>query len=101
MSIDFFFLASVYQPPAKPAPCRPAEKHVANVSSLLLPLSKAGNTALHLACQNSHSQSTRVLLLGGSRADLKNNVGEQIRLLSRSPMSPWKVTLKAYLSINT
>jgi len=36
--------------------------------------SKAGNTPLHLACQNSHSQSTRVLLLGGSRADLKNNV---------------------------
>ncbi|XP_065399808.1 ankyrin repeat domain-containing protein 6 isoform X15 [Macaca fascicularis] len=34
---------------------------------------KAGNTALHLACQNSHSQSTRVLLLAGSRADLKNN----------------------------
>ena len=43
-------------------------------------LSKAGNTALHLACQNSHSQSTRILLLGGSRADLKNNVGESTRL---------------------
>lgn len=45
-----------------------------------LSLSKAGNTALHLACQNSHSQSTRVLLLGGSRADLKNNVGDSASL---------------------
>lgn len=35
---------------------------------------KAGNTPLHLACQNNHSESVRVLLLGGSRTDTKNNV---------------------------
>ncbi|GAA6093669.1 ankyrin repeat domain-containing protein 6b, partial [Tachysurus ichikawai] len=36
----------------------------------------AGNTALHLACQNGHAQSTKVLLLGGARPDSKNNVGD-------------------------
>ena len=82
------------------ARCRSAERSVTNVSSLLSPLSKAGNTALHLACQNSHSQSARVLLLGGSRADLKNNVGEQSRLLLGSLVSSWEITLKAYLSVN-
>lgn len=35
---------------------------------------KAGNTALHLACQNGHTQSSKVLLLGGSRPDSKNHV---------------------------
>uniref|UniRef100_A0A8C5RCC4 Ankyrin repeat domain 6 n=1 Tax=Laticauda laticaudata TaxID=8630 RepID=A0A8C5RCC4_LATLA len=37
---------------------------------------KAGNTPLHLACQNNHSESVRVLLLGGSRTDIKNNAGD-------------------------
>ncbi|XP_052341182.1 ankyrin repeat domain-containing protein 6 [Oncorhynchus keta] len=36
----------------------------------------AGNTALHLACQNANTQSAHVLLLGGSRPDIKNNVGD-------------------------
>lgn len=35
---------------------------------------QAGNTALHLACQNGHAQSSKVLLLGGSRPDSKNHV---------------------------
>lgn len=35
---------------------------------------QAGNIALHLACQNGHMQTTRVLLLGGARPDSKNNV---------------------------
>jgi len=34
---------------------------------------KAGNTPLHLACQNGHFQSARVLLLGGALPDSKNN----------------------------
>lgn len=79
------------------------EKRGANVSSHLsasFPPSQAGNTALHLACQNSHAQSTRVLLLGGSRADLKNNVGEQNWLLSCSLVSRQKIALKEYLSVH-
>lgn len=96
MHFDFFSVSAS----ARSAPCRPEGHRVANVSSLLLPLSKAGNTALHLACQNSHSQSTRVLLLGGSRADLKNNVGEQNRLRPCSLVSSWKITVKAYLCVN-
>ena len=45
---------------------------------------QAGNTALHLACQNGHAQSSKVLLLGGSRPDSRNNVS-----LSQSvPVSP-------------
>lgn len=43
---------------------------------------QAGNTALHLACQNGHAQSSKVLLLGGSRPDSKNHVGSPRRLLS-------------------
>lgn len=39
---------------------------------------QAGNTALHLACQNGHAQSSKVLLLGGSRPDSKNHVSLQI-----------------------
>lgn len=45
-------------------------------------LIQAGNTALHLACQNAHAQTARLLLLGGSTPDTKNNV---------SPPSPHKV----------
>ncbi|KAF7646279.1 hypothetical protein LDENG_00190280 [Lucifuga dentata] len=37
---------------------------------------QAGNTALHLACQNAHAQTARLLLLGGSRPDAKNNRGD-------------------------
>uniref|UniRef100_A0A671KW93 Uncharacterized protein n=1 Tax=Sinocyclocheilus anshuiensis TaxID=1608454 RepID=A0A671KW93_9TELE len=36
----------------------------------------AGNTALHLAGQNGHAQSSKVLLLGGSHPDSKNSVGD-------------------------
>lgn len=35
---------------------------------------QTGNTALHLACQNAHAQSARILLLGGSAPHAKNNV---------------------------
>ena len=35
---------------------------------------RGGFTALHLACQNGHNQSSRVLLLHGCRPDVKNNV---------------------------
>lgn len=41
------------------------------VSVVLL---QAGNTALHLASQNAHAQTARLLLLGGSTPDTKNNV---------------------------
>uniref|UniRef100_A0A8B9K8S9 Ankyrin repeat domain 6a n=1 Tax=Astyanax mexicanus TaxID=7994 RepID=A0A8B9K8S9_ASTMX len=37
---------------------------------------QAGSTPLHLACQNGHAQSARVLLLGGSVPDIKNKVGD-------------------------
>ncbi|KAG8013681.1 Ankyrin repeat domain-containing protein 6 [Nibea albiflora] len=37
---------------------------------------RAGNTALHLACQNAHAQTARLLLLGGSTPDTKNNMGD-------------------------
>ncbi|TRY59174.1 hypothetical protein DNTS_032420, partial [Danionella cerebrum] len=37
---------------------------------------KAGHTALHLACQNAHAECARILLLGGSRPDCKNSVGD-------------------------
>ncbi|UXI22029.1 NADP-dependent malic enzyme [Sarcoptes scabiei] len=35
--------------------------------------SQQGHTALHLAAQKGHNQSTRVLLLAGSRSNVKNN----------------------------
>ena len=35
---------------------------------------KGGFAPLHLACQNGHNQTTRVLLLAGCRPDIKNNV---------------------------
>ncbi|XP_006778325.1 PREDICTED: ankyrin repeat domain-containing protein 6 isoform X6 [Myotis davidii] len=64
--------------------------------------SEAGNTALHLACQNSHSQSTRVLLLGGSRADLKNNAGDTcLHVAARyNHLSIIKVLLSAFCSVH-
>merc|ERR1719229_2194364 len=37
---------------------------------------RGGFTALHLACQNGHNQSSRVLLLHGCRPDVKNNYGD-------------------------
>lgn len=37
-------------------------------------LHQAGNTALHLACQNAHAQTARLLLLGGSKPHTKNHV---------------------------
>lgn len=43
-------------------------------SVVMVMLIQAGNTGLHLACQNAHSQTTRLLLLGGSTPDTKNNV---------------------------
>lgn len=39
-----------------------------------LPPPQVRNTPLHLACQNGHAQSAKVLLLGGSRPDAKNQV---------------------------
>ncbi|NXY19689.1 ANKR6 protein, partial [Atrichornis clamosus] len=64
--------------------------------------SKAGNTPLHLACQNSHSQSTRVLLLGGSRADLKNNAGDTcLHVAARYNHLPIiRVLLSAFCSVH-
>lgn len=81
------------------------EKRGANVSSHLsasLPPSQAGNTALHLACQNSHAQSTRVLLLGGSRADLKNNAGDTcLHVAARyNHLSIIKLLLSAFCSVH-
>lgn len=35
---------------------------------------KSGFTALHLAAQNGHNQSSRVLLMEGCGPDVKNNV---------------------------
>ncbi|XP_014399960.1 PREDICTED: ankyrin repeat domain-containing protein 6 isoform X8 [Myotis brandtii] len=63
---------------------------------------EAGNTALHLACQNSHSQSTRVLLLGGSRADLKNNAGDTcLHVAARyNHLSIIKLLLSAFCSVH-
>lgn len=80
------------RPPSLLLSRRQGARYAANLPPLLSPLFQAGNTALHLACQNSRSQSTRVLLLGGSRADLKNNVGEST---SFSVVLPWKGTPKA------
>ncbi|XP_058431689.1 ankyrin repeat domain-containing protein 6 isoform X4 [Marmota monax] len=62
----------------------------------------AGNTALHLACQNSHSQSTRVLLLGGSRADLKNNAGDTcLHVAARyNHLSIIRLLLSAFCSVH-
>ena len=37
-------------------------------------LNKQGFSALHLAAQNGHNQSARVLLYAGCDANLKNNV---------------------------
>uniref|UniRef100_A0A8C6REL2 Ankyrin repeat domain 6 n=1 Tax=Nannospalax galili TaxID=1026970 RepID=A0A8C6REL2_NANGA len=67
-----------------------------------LPLFKAGNTALHLACQNSHSQSTRILLLGGSRADLKNNAGDTcLHVAARyNHLSIVRLLLSAFCSVH-
>ena len=33
-----------------------------------------GHSALHLACQQGHNQSCRILLLNGCKPDIKNNV---------------------------
>uniref|UniRef100_A0A8C6RFK5 Ankyrin repeat domain 6 n=1 Tax=Nannospalax galili TaxID=1026970 RepID=A0A8C6RFK5_NANGA len=62
----------------------------------------AGNTALHLACQNSHSQSTRILLLGGSRADLKNNAGDTcLHVAARyNHLSIVRLLLSAFCSVH-
>ncbi|KAK8740641.1 hypothetical protein OTU49_017413 [Cherax quadricarinatus] len=35
---------------------------------------KGGFAPLHLACQNGHNQTCRVLLLAGCKPDIKNNV---------------------------
>nr|XP_046918571.1 ankyrin repeat domain-containing protein 6-like [Dermatophagoides farinae] len=37
---------------------------------------KQGHTALHLAAQKGHNQSTRVLLLAGCKPNVKNNFGD-------------------------
>ena len=37
-------------------------------------LNKQGFSALHLAAQNGHNQSARVLLYAGCDANMKNNV---------------------------
>ena len=35
---------------------------------------QSGFTALHLATQNGHNESCRILLYGGVHADIQNNV---------------------------
>ena len=35
---------------------------------------KAGSTALHLAAQNGHNETARILLFAGCNASAKNNV---------------------------
>lgn len=39
---------------------------------------QVGHTPLHLACQNGHIQSSKVLLLGGSRPDSRDQVGPRL-----------------------
>ncbi|KAM7307809.1 hypothetical protein ISCGN_011445 [Ixodes scapularis] len=64
-------------------------KHKANVYIK----NKGGFSPLHLACQNGHNQSTRILLLAGCKPDIKNNSAALRRPLRlerrrRNPLPP-------------
>lgn len=47
--------------------------------------SQAGFSALHLAAQNGHNQSSRVLLYAGCNSNHKNNVGDLLIMLLLHP----------------
>ncbi|XP_077018529.1 ankyrin repeat domain-containing protein 6 isoform X4 [Tamandua tetradactyla] len=62
----------------------------------------AGSTALHLACQNSHAQTARTLLLAGARADLRNNAGDTcLHVATRyNHLSIIRLLLSAFCSVH-
>ncbi|KAK5600379.1 hypothetical protein CRENBAI_025263 [Crenichthys baileyi] len=63
---------------------------------------KAGNTALHLACQNAHAPTAKLLLLRGSNPDTKNTVGDTcLHVAARyNNMNLLKILLRSQCCLN-
>ncbi|XP_041668174.1 ankyrin repeat domain-containing protein 6 [Cheilinus undulatus] len=62
----------------------------------------AGNTALHLACQNAHAQTARLLLLEGAKPDTKNKAGDTcLHVAARyNNLTLVKILLSCLCSVN-